>query len=142
MHYNCSNLYILDMRSLKEQVKTAFCYQKLFWPFTVWTNCSCDLKNFENSRPSTSNFKSFFRSLDNFFLTEGQNNFGHKIPLRHPYSLYRRSFIVFTYYLFKDWSAFVINVSYDDIMYIEISSQDIYVTRMEVKKRLNAILLR
>ena len=29
---------------LQEQVKKAFCYQKLFWPFTVWINCSGDLK--------------------------------------------------------------------------------------------------
>ena len=47
---NCYNL--LDMRNLQEQVKKAFCYQKLFWPFTVWINCSSDLKNFANSWPS------------------------------------------------------------------------------------------
>ena len=58
-----------------------FCYQKLFWPFTVWINCSSDLKNFANSRRlSASNFKSFSRSLEQFFLTVGQNNFGNKIP--------------------------------------------------------------
>ena len=78
MNYNCSNL--LDMRNLQEQVKKAFCYQKLFWPFTVWINCSSDLKFFENSRLSASNFKSFSRSLEQFFLTVGQNNFGNKIP--------------------------------------------------------------
>ena len=33
-------------------------------------NCSSDLKN----------FKSFSRSLEQFFLTVGQNNFGNKIP--------------------------------------------------------------
>ena len=44
-------------------------------------NCSSDLKIFENSRPSASNFKSFFfRSLEQFVLTVGQNNFGNKIP--------------------------------------------------------------
>ena len=79
MHFNCSNL--LDLRNLQEQVKKAFCYQTLFWPFTVWINCPSDLKNFANSRPSASNFKSFFRSLEQFFLTVGQNNFGNKIPL-------------------------------------------------------------
>ena len=68
-NYNCSNL--LDMRNLQEQVKKAFFYQKLFWPFTVWMNCSSDLKNFANSRPSASNFKSFSRSLEQFFLTVG-----------------------------------------------------------------------
>ena len=63
-------IYLLDMRSLQEQVKKAFCYQKLFWPFTVWINCSSDLKH----------FKSLSRSLEQFFLTVGQNNFGNKIP--------------------------------------------------------------
>ena len=70
------------MRNLQEQVKKAFCYQKLFWPFTVWINCSSDLKNFANPRPSASNFKSFSQSLENLFLTVGQNNFGNKIPLQ------------------------------------------------------------
>ena len=78
LNYNCSNF--LDLRNLQEQVKKAFCYQKLFWPFTVWINCSSDLKIFANSRPSASNFKSFSRSLEQFFLTVGQNNFGNKIP--------------------------------------------------------------
>ena len=41
---------------------------------------SSDLKNFANSRPSASNFKSFSQSLEQFFLTVGQNNFGNKIP--------------------------------------------------------------
>ena len=35
---------------------------------------------FANSRPSASNFKSFSRSQEQFFLTVGQNNFGNKIP--------------------------------------------------------------
>jgi hypothetical protein len=53
----------------------------LFWPFTVWINCFSDLKHCANSRPSASNFKTFSRSLEQFFLSEGQNNFGNKIPL-------------------------------------------------------------
>ena len=69
------------MRNLQEQVKKAFCYQKLFWRFTVWINCSDDLKNFANSQPSPSNFKSFSQSLEQFFLTVDQNNCGTKIPL-------------------------------------------------------------
>ena len=69
------------MRNLQEQVKKAFCYQKLLWPFTVWINCSSDLKYLANSQPSASNFKSFSGSLEQFFLTVGQNNFGNKIPL-------------------------------------------------------------
>ena len=77
LNSNCSNLF--DMRNLQEQVKKAFCYQKLFWPFTVWINCSSDLKTFANSPPSVSNFKSLSLSLEQFFLTVGQNNFGNKI---------------------------------------------------------------
>ena len=50
---------LIDMKNLQEQVKKAFCYQKLFWPFTVWTNCFSDLKFFVNSWPSPSNFKIF-----------------------------------------------------------------------------------
>ena len=67
LNYNCSNFWY--MRNFQEQVKKAFCYQKLFWPFTFRINCLSDLKNFENSRPSASNFKSFSRSLGQFFLT-------------------------------------------------------------------------
>jgi len=52
--FNCSNSS--SLRNLQEQVKKVFCYQKLFWPFTVWINFSSDLKNFANSRPSASNF--------------------------------------------------------------------------------------
>ena len=76
---NCSNL--LDVRNLQEQVKKAFCYQKLFWPFTVWINCCSDL----NSQQA-SNFKKFSRSLEQFFLTVGQNNFVNKIPYFHFFS--------------------------------------------------------
>ena len=76
MNCNCSNF--LDLRNLQEQVKKAFCYQKLFWPFTVQTNCFSDHKIFAHS---ASNFKSFSRSLEHFFLTVDQNNSGNKIPI-------------------------------------------------------------
>ena len=36
-----------------------------------------------NSWPSASNFKSFSRLLEHFFLTVGQNNFGNKIPFSY-----------------------------------------------------------
>ena len=68
------------MRNLQEQVKKAFCYQKLFLPFTVWINCSSDLKICVNSWPSASNFKFFSQLQEHFFLTVGQNNYGNKIP--------------------------------------------------------------
>ena len=29
-------MIILDMKNLQEQFKKAFCYQKLYWTFTVW----------------------------------------------------------------------------------------------------------
>ena len=48
LNYNCS--YLSDLRNLQEQVKKAFCYQKLLCPFTVWINSSSDLKVFANSR--------------------------------------------------------------------------------------------
>ena len=54
----------------------------MFWPFPVWINCYSDLKNFANSRPSASNFKSFSQSLEHFFLTVGQNNFDKKIQFQ------------------------------------------------------------
>ena len=79
LNYNCSDLS--DMGNLQEQVKKAFYYQKLFWPFNVWIDCSSDLNNSANSRPSASNFKSFSQSLEQYFLTVGQKIFGNKIPV-------------------------------------------------------------
>ena len=73
MNYNCSNLS--DLRNLQEPVKKAFCCQKLFW-----INCSSDFKMFAKSQPSASNFKKNSRSLEQFFLTAVQTNFGNKIP--------------------------------------------------------------
>ena len=40
-----------------------------------------DHKKFANSGPLASNFKGFCWSLEQFSLTEGQNNFGNKIPI-------------------------------------------------------------
>ena len=78
---NCYRFDLSDMSNLQEQVKKTFSYQKLFWSFTVWINCSIDPKIFANSQPSASNFKSVSQSLEYFFLTVGQNNFGNRIPL-------------------------------------------------------------
>ena len=73
-----------NLQGLQEQVEKTFCYQKLFWPFTIWINFSSDLKNLEilGLQPRIS--KVFFRSLEQFFLTVGQNNFGNKIPIQSP----------------------------------------------------------
>ena len=55
----------------------AFCFKKLYRPFTVWIFIS-DFKNFANSQPSPWNFKSSSRSQEQYFLPVGQNNFGNK----------------------------------------------------------------
>ena len=60
-------------KDFKLNSRPAYC-SRLY--FTVWLNCSSNLKNFANSQPSALNFKSLSRSLENFFLTVGQNNFG------------------------------------------------------------------
>ena len=82
---NPYNFFLLEfyfIRFEKPPVKKSFrCYQNLFRPFTVWINCSSYLKNFAKSRPSEPRItKKILRSLEQFFLTVGQNNFGNKIP--------------------------------------------------------------
>ena len=69
-------ILMLDMRNLKEQVKKAFCYQKLFWTFTVWTNCSSDWENLLKVETEGQEFAKFLRSLEQFIqAVKGQNNF-------------------------------------------------------------------
>ena len=92
LDYNCSNF--LDLRNLKEQVRKAFCYQKLFWPFTVWSS-------YLKIEPSASNFRIFSRPLKHSFLTVGQNNFGNKIPFlncscmfEHPTYLFKLTIVL------------------------------------------------
>ena len=80
-HFELQLFYFLRSKNLQEQVKKAFCQQKLFWPFDAWTYCSSDLKNFANSWPSASNFKSFSRFLEHFFSHSRSNNFCKKIPI-------------------------------------------------------------
>ena len=88
----------------REETKTTFSALKPIWTrsnllktsrnkfkkHSVTKNCS-DLslfqqivlvisKLFANSRTSDLHFKSFSRSLEFFFLTVGQNNFGNRIP--------------------------------------------------------------
>ena len=79
----------------------------MFWPFTVWTNCSSDIKFFANSRPSASNFKSFSRSLEQFFLIVCQNNFGNKIPFFKKLLVQiQKTFLVIVcmeFHLIQDW---------------------------------------
>jgi hypothetical protein len=42
----CILIVLIYMKNLQEQVKKAFCYQKLFWPFTIRINCSSALNFF------------------------------------------------------------------------------------------------
>ena len=74
LNSNCSNL--LDIRNHQEQVKKAFCYQKLFWPFTVWINYFSDRQNFCKF---SLEFQTFFSITRTIFLNLGQNNVGNKI---------------------------------------------------------------
>ena len=53
-----------------------------------------NLKNFANSQPSASNFKRFSQSLEQFFLTVGQSNFGNKIPFSNCANKYLLFFAV------------------------------------------------
>ena len=71
MSQNVVRLFVIQVKSLKCQKiswRNVILLLKLFWP-TV-------RKNFANSRPSASNFKSFSRSLEQFIqIVKGQNNF-------------------------------------------------------------------
>ena len=77
MNSNCSNL--LNLIILQEQVKK----------HSVTKNCSdlslCEQIVLVISKP----LQSFSRSLEQFFLTVGQNNFGNKIPLQNFYHFYK-----------------------------------------------------
>ena len=104
--------YIISklVRYHQQQDKKVFCYQKLVWPFTAWINCSSDFKKFANSLPSALNFKKFSRSLEQFFFTVGQNNFGNKIPLFNV--LY--DFYSIFYLFYKDLVRIVYNI-FDEV---------------------------
>ena len=67
-------LIILIHTSLK-----SILFQKNVLTFHGWKICPSDLKVFANSRPSTSNSKSFSESMEQFFLTIGQTNFRNTI---------------------------------------------------------------
>ena len=70
---------ILDLRNLQEQFKKAFCYQKLFC-LSVFKQIVLVISKFLQIRGWSREFQKFFRSLEHFFLTVGQKNFGSKIP--------------------------------------------------------------
>ena len=70
--YNTLNLRNLQLKKYSD---------KLIWPFNVQINCSCHLKYFSNSRLSALSIQKYFRSLEYFLLTVGNNNFQNKIPI-------------------------------------------------------------
>ena len=76
--------YFLRCETPPETSWKSILLPKIVPTFTVWINCSSDLKTFENSRLKAENFKSFSQSIEQFFLTVGQKNFGNIIPI--PYS--------------------------------------------------------
>ena len=75
LNSNCSDL--LDLRDLQEQVKKKHSVIKNCSEFSL--NFSSDLKFFANFEPSALKFKSFSQSIEYYFLTVGQTNFGNKI---------------------------------------------------------------
>ena len=80
----------------------------------LFTNCSSDLKSIANSRPSASNFKNFSRSLEQFFLTVGQNNFGNKIPL--PFQ--KLSWFFWKWFSFKNIGFFHSSISKSNSIFL------------------------
>ena len=62
--------------TFRHKLKTKTCSELS----AVWINCSTDLKNVANSRPSALNFKKISGSLEQVFLTVDKNNFCNKIP--------------------------------------------------------------
>ena len=64
-------------------------------------NCSGDLKIFASSQPSGSNFNSLTRSLEQYFRTVDQNNFGNKIPYLEQGNLLRDIDNLFKFLIFS-----------------------------------------
>ena len=52
----------------------------MFWPFTVWISSSSDREKLLKFEAEGRESAKFLRSLEHFFLTVGQSNFGNKIP--------------------------------------------------------------
>ena len=94
-----SVLIVLDLSNLKEQIKKAFCYQKLFWPFTVWIKWS------------QKNFKSFSWSLEHFFLKVGQTILVTKYHFWILKKIYQIILVNFFTFRFKNWSRSLMYVA-------------------------------
>ena len=63
----------------QSMIEMVFCLKKLFWS-TVRKICSSDREIFLKFEAEGQEFQKFFSTLEQFFLTVGQNNFGNKIP--------------------------------------------------------------
>ena len=87
----------------------------MFWPFTVWINCSSALKIFANSRLSASNLQNYSQPLEPFFFTVCQNNFCNKIPLFH-YSHANKVFFVDSLTFFPMFVSFL-NSPYKTVIF-------------------------
>ena len=81
-------------------------FQKIFWPFNLWINCSSYHKNFANSRASALNFK----SLEHFSHTtvlesKYQNCHYICVDLSNCQSFYH----CFSFAAFNFWMFFLLN---------------------------------
>ena len=65
-----------------------FLLPKILLTLHCLNHCTSDLKNIEKSWSSASNFKIFSQSLEQLFLTVGQNNYCNKIPFPSFYRLF------------------------------------------------------
>ena len=55
---------------------TSIMFQKLYWPFTVWIDCSRDQENFLKFKSKGQEFAKVLRPLEQFIQTvKGQDNF-------------------------------------------------------------------
>ena len=66
------------MRNIQEQVKKAFCYQNLFWPFTVWITCSSDLLQFCKFSAFSLKFQKFFSITRTIFSHSRSEQFWYQ----------------------------------------------------------------
>ena len=88
---------------------TFHCSNKLFYWWRTF---------FANFQPPVSNCKTFSPSIEQFFLTEGQNNFGNKIPfwqLTKTYNFLWRKMIVLKILLTEPDSAMAGLVQYHQV---------------------------
>ena len=79
-----------DYYEKKRRRRNGILLPKLFLP-TVRKKCSSDWEKFLKFEAEGWEFAKILRSLEQFFLTVGKNNFGNKIP----FSIFSSIFCVF-----------------------------------------------